>query len=308
MRYALPMLLTVLVVTLALTLAPPPAATAPPAARPLVAAFFPESPCVIGGKLHYVDYAAHTVMVWDGTNTVRLWHRDGTGPSGIVALADGTLLVTGNDDGTLTHLDATGKELAMIRDGDRPFSGPNDFVRDAAGGVYFSASGPWEKNGKDRPPQGKVYYRSAEGKVALVAQDIYYSNGLALIDGGERLLVAEGFQQRVLVYKVGKEGTLSERMVWKRLADIQPPPRDADWASGPDGLKVDSQGNVYICEFGASRILVTRPDGRWLRTIPVPLKGVTNLTFGPDEKSVIVTAVKDATEPYLGAVYEIPNP
>jgi sugar lactone lactonase YvrE len=75
----------------------------------------------------------------------------------------------------------------------------------------------------------------------------------------------------------------------------------------PDGLKVDSRGNIYICQFGAGRILVTRPDGTWLRTIAVPLKGVTNVAFGPDEKMLYVTAVKDAAEPYLGAVYEIPN-
>lgn len=304
MRYALLLLLAGLI----LTGTTPTPAEPTAKARPLVAAFFPESPCYVGGKLHYVDYAAHTVMVWDGANARRLWHRAGSGPSGIVALADGTLLVTGNDDGTLIHLDATSKELATVRDaGDKPFSGPNDFVRDAAGGVYFSASGPWEKDGKDQPPQGRVYYRTLAGKVTLVAMDIHYSNGLALIDQGKRLLVAEGFQQRVLVYQVGKEGALSERAVWKRLADIQPPARDADWASGPDGIKVDSRGNVYVCEFGAARILVTRSDGTWVRTIPVPLKGVTNLTFGPDEKTLIVTAVKDAIEPYLGAVYEIPN-
>jgi sugar lactone lactonase YvrE len=72
-------------------------------------------------------------------------------------------------------------------------------------------------------------------------------------------------------------------------------------------LKADSRGNVYICQFGAARVLVTRPDGTWLRTITLPLKGVTNVAFGPKEETLFVTAVKDANEPYLGVVYEVLN-
>lgn len=37
------------------------------------------------------------------------------------------------------------------------------------------------------------------------------------------------------------------------------------------------------------------------------MKGVTNVAFGFGEKTLYITAVTDAAEPYLGAVYEIPN-
>jgi gluconolactonase len=270
-------------------------------ARPLVAAFFPEGPCFFAGKLHYVDYCAHCVMTWDGQNARRLWHRDKSGPSGLLPLKDGTLLVACYDEGTLVRLDATGLPKGPDRTG---FKGINDFAMDASGGVYFSTSGEWMEGAR---PEGKVYYLSPAGKVSQVAEGIHYANGLAVVEGGKRLLVAEMLKGQVLQYKIGKEGALSNRSVWKRLSDIQPGPRDADWTTGPDGLKADSQGNIYICQFGASRILVTRPDGTWLRTISVPLKGVTNMAFGPGEKILYVTAVKDASEPYLGAVYEIPN-
>ena len=42
-----------------------------------------------------------------------------------------------------------------------------------------------------------------------VADRIHYSNGLALVDGGKRLLVAEGMRNQVLQYTIGKEGVLS---------------------------------------------------------------------------------------------------
>jgi sugar lactone lactonase YvrE len=273
--------------------------------RALVAAFFPEGPCFVAGKLHYVDYSGHSVMTWDGQNPRRLWYRDKTGPSGLLPLKDGTLLVACYDKGTLVQLDASGKEVSVTENPDGPrFNGPNDLAMDPSGGVYFSTSGEWRKEAK---AEGKVYYLSKTGKVSKVADGIHYANGLVVVEGGKRLLVAEMLEGRVLQYTIGEEGKLSHPSVWKRLAEIQPGPKDADWSTGPDGLKTDSKGNIYICQFGAARILVTRPDGTWLRTIPVPLKGVTNVAFGPGEKTVYVTAVKDAAEPYLGAVYEIPN-
>jgi gluconolactonase len=267
----------------------------------LVAAFFPEGPCFRDGRLLYVDYSSHCLMSWDGQNATRLWHRDKTGPSGLIALKDDTLLVACYDEGTLVHLDTSGKELSATKDPDgNPFNGPNDFAMDLAGGVYFSTSGEWAEKAA---PEGKVYYRSPAGEISRVAKGIHYANGLAVVRGGERLLVAETMKSRVLQYTIGKGGSLAGPTVWKQLAA----PRDADWSTGPDGLKTDSEGNVYICHFGASRILVTQPDGTLLRNFRVPLKGVTNVALAPGEKTLYVTAVKDAKEPYLGAVYEIPN-
>lgn len=277
--------------------------------RPLVAAFFPEGPCLVGGKLYYVDYAAHSVMVWDGTDARRLWHRVGTGPSSVIALKDkeDTLLVSAYDEGTLIHLTREGKELAATKaPGGKKYDGPNDFVMDAVGGVYFTTSGTWDR---DARAESKVYYRTPEGKVTEEANGIHYANGLAVVQGeaGPRLLVAESLQNRVLQFTIGKGGRLTGRAVWKRLGDIEPTPKDAEWATGPDGVKVDSRGNVYLCQFGAGRILVAKADGTKLRTILVPLKGVTNVALGKGEETLIVTAVKDSAEPYLGALYEIPN-
>jgi sugar lactone lactonase YvrE len=275
--------------------------------RALVAAFYPEGPCYLGDRLYYVEYSGHRVMIWDGVNTRQFWRQDGSGPSAVLPLKNGDLLVASYDTNTLVRLDSKGKTLETIKaDSDgKPFKGPNDFVTDSHGGVYFSASGKWKKGSKAK---GKVYYWTPDGKVKLVAQDIHYANGLAIIDSGKTLLVAEHLRNRVLKYTIGKEGGLSRGAIWKRLADIQPDPNDADWYTGPDGLKTDLQGNVYICQFGASRILVTGSDGKWLRTIAVPLKYVTNLAFGPREATLFVTAVQDPwQQPYLGAVYAIPN-
>ncbi len=297
---------------LACAVSPPTAdGAAPPApGRALVAAFFPEGPCVVGRTLLYIDYTANAVMAWDGVDAKRVWHRDGSGPSAILPMKDGTLLIACNDHNAVVRIDPAGKkaETRILPPKGQTFNGPNDFAADRDGGVYFSTSGKWEKGA---PVEGRVYYLSPKGKVTCVARGIHYANGLAVVDGGKRLLVAEGMKNQVLQYPIGEGGALGRRSVWKRLADIEPDPEGADWFLGPDGLKADAKGNVYICQFGAGRILVTDKAGRPLRTIRAPrgFLGVTNISFNfkPGENTLYVTAVRGADEPYLGAVFELPN-
>jgi sugar lactone lactonase YvrE len=292
--------------------------TAAPAARPITAAFYPEGPCYADGALYYVEYSAHRVMTSDGRTTKEVWHEEGTGPSAILPLKDGQMLIACYEKHELVRLDAEGNRIGEIGpevDGVK-IQWPNDFAMDADRGVFFSASGEWPKDAKaakDAKPEGKVYYLAPDGKkVSQVAEKIYYSNGLAIIkdeEGGKSLLVAETLRNRVLKYKIGENGSLTGGDVWVELSKILPNPKDADAALGPDGLKADSKGNVYVCQNGAGRILVIGHDRTLRRVVPVPLKYVTNVAFGPQEESLYVTAVRDAwNEPYLGAVYKIPNP
>jgi sugar lactone lactonase YvrE len=112
----------------------------------------------------------------------------------------------------------------------------------------------------------------------------------------------------VLRFDVRDNGTLVNRRVFRRLRDIAPEPADADPYTGPDGLEVDAQGNVYICQYGLGRVLVTDRAGALLRIIEVPGKYVTNIAFGPTQETLYITAATDAwTAPYPGEVYEVAN-
>jgi gluconolactonase len=139
-----------------------------------------------------------------------------------------------------------------------------------------------------------------------VAYLLHYPNGLALTDQGGTLLASEHLAGRVLQFEVQADGSLSNRRVFQRLQDIAAAPAGADAYTGPDGLEVDARGNVYICQYGAGRVLVTDQDGQLIRTIAVPSAYVTNLGFGADQTRIYITAVKDAwTTPYPGEVYEV---
>jgi gluconolactonase len=270
-------------------------------------ASFPEGPLWHGGQLYYVEYGVDGVMRWDGEQSTQVWRQEGCGPSAVVEAGNGNFLVTCYDANTLVEITPAGETLKTLSEDrtGRPFVGPNDAVADAAGGVYFSASGVWDVAA---PIDGRIFYVDSDGTIAEVADDIHYANGLALSPDGNSLYASEMAAQRVLRFEVNDDGTLGKRYLFVRLGDLAADPQGVDIYMGPDGLKTDSAGNLYIAQFEGGRVLVANPAGELVRILAVPAPYVTNLTFGETEATVFVTAATDAwSEPYPGQVYKLEN-
>jgi sugar lactone lactonase YvrE len=264
-------------------------------------AAFPEGPAFVDGKLLYVEYGGNTILSWDGTANTKLWELAGCGPSAVAPLGE-DLAVTCYDNGTVVRVSRDGKTLAT-HDKDAngsPLQGPNDLTSDGKGGLYFTASGPWES----APIVGKVFHLSADGAIRQVADDLHYANGLVLSGDGERLMVNESEAGRVISFAVGEDGTLSDRRLFVRVGAV-------DEASGigayPDGIKLGPDGNFYIGQYSTGRIVVVDKDGKLARVIEVPSPTAPNLAFAPDGEAVYVMSVDDtANAPYWGKVYKVP--
>ncbi|HNB27134.1 MAG TPA: SMP-30/gluconolactonase/LRE family protein [Alphaproteobacteria bacterium] len=267
---------------------------------------YPEGPLWLDGKALYVEYSGHTVMAWDGKANTQIWKQDGCGPAALAKVPEG-LLVTCYDTSTLVTISLDGKTLDTTDSAKAGVSlkGVNDLAEDGKGGIYMSASGVFDTAA---PIEGTVVYRAPDGGFHEVANDIHYSNGMAVTDGGKSLLVSEMLAARVLKFDVAADGSLSNRRVFVRLKDVVADPEGADAYYGPDGLKVGASGNVYIAQNGGGSILVVSPEGKLVRQLPVPGKYVTNVGFGADEGTLIVTAATDPwNAPYPGEVYLVEN-
>lgn len=266
-------------------------------------AAFPEGPVWLDGKLYYVEYGAGVINTWDGTRNVKFWEQEGCGPSAVIPFGEGDFLVTCYDANTVVRVSSDGqtKETYDKDRNGKGFVGPNDFAADKRGGVYFTASGPWES----APIEGKIYYIDPTGTITEAANDVHYANGLALSLDGKTLYCAESEAGRVIQFTVGPDGALSQRRLFVRVGQVDP---DSGAYAYPDGLKMDSKGNLFIGQYSKGRIVVVSPEGKLVKTIDVPSTTAPNLNFGPDEKVIYVMAVDDVNNsPYYGKVYEVPN-
>jgi gluconolactonase len=269
---------------------------------------FAEGPVWHDGRLYYVEYDRNTVTFWDGKSNRIFATLKGCGPSAVIVTAQGEFLTTCYDNGTIGRLAADGKPLPSYdhdRDGNR-FAGPNDFAPDRLGGIYFSDSGH-----PGKAVDGKVFYLAADGTIRLAAADLNAANGLAVSLDGKTLYVVETEENRLLRFRIGPAGHLSERKVFLNLDDLT----HGVGHIYPDGVKIDSRGQIYIGQNPrdphaalAGTIFVVNAEGRLLRSIKLPSPGVPNMAFSPDERTLYVTALDQLDKsPYRGKIYAVSN-
>ena len=91
------------------------------------------------------------------------------------------------------------------------------------------------------------------------------------------------------------------------------------WRTGPDSLKLDRHGNLYVAQLFCGRVLKISPAGKLLHVFDLAAgNGPTNVAFDDGEKprravccltaNLYVSAIKDVKDPQCkGSIVKIPN-
>ena len=171
-------------------------------------------------------------------------------------------------------------ETVADRHNGKPLNSPNDIVVHSSGAIFFTDP-PY---GIDPDPgeQGfnGVYRVDTDGTIALLSQTMNRPNGLALSTDETVLYVDDSRNRHVLAYPLDADLGVGEPYV---LVDM-----DVEAQGGPDGMKLDSQGNLYVT--GPGGLWVVTPEGEHLGTIEFP-QLPANLCFGgPELTTIYVTA------------------
>lgn len=282
-------------------------ATSPEAVTIIDKIPFPEAPLFVNDKLHWVEYISNRLMRLDGDTRTVLHEQEGCGHNGLALSPKRQLVVICYESNEILYLDLDGKVVERI-DSDmngEPFNHPNDIVFTDEGGAYITTSGPFVAEAKEIV--GGVYFR-APGVAGFfeVADDVHFGNGIAVINDGNTLLVAEHNANRILRFDIADDGTLSNRQLFARMTDLLPGPAQPSIWLGPDGMKLDSQGNIFVAHYMGGQVVKISQEGKFLGRFEIPGIAVTNMTFYPDDSSMYVTAVEDATgPPYHGSIWKL---
>ena len=271
----------------------------------------PEGPLYRDGNLYYVGWVSNTLSKWDGKTTTVLNHTEGCGHNGLAFTKEKTFLLACTDEhGAILELDLTGKQLRRWdadKDG-KPFEGGiNDIVVAPNGAAYATVFGPYA----DVPTAvvGKIIYRALGGQQWVeVANDLNYANGIGVSPDQKTLYVSETVGNCILKFTINDDGTLSHRSNFA-LLNLLAKDKNRSWWLGPDSMKIDSKGNIYVAQWFGGKVFKVSPEGKLLHVFEIAAgDGTTNVAFSEGEKELYVTVVKDPKDPRAkGSVVKIPN-
>lgn len=271
----------------------------------------PEGPLFIKGNLYYVGWVSDTLSKWDGNTTTVLNHTPGCGHNGLALTKHRTFMLACTDDpGAILELDMSGKQLHRWdtdSKGGKMVGGINDVVVTADDGVYATIFGNF--NGPPGEVIGRILYLAPGSQQWVeVAGDLNYANGIAVSPDQRTLYVSETVGNCMLKFTINDDGTLSHRANFALLHVLVPDKVTAPYL-GPDSMKVDSKGNVYVAQWTGGKVLKLSPDGKLLHVFDISAgDGTTNVAFGPGEKELYVTVVKDPNDPQArGSIVRISN-
>jgi gluconolactonase len=271
----------------------------------------PEGPLYVDGNLYYVGWIANALSKWDGKTSTVLNSADGCGHNGLALTKKRTFLIAcTNDPGAIIEVDMTGRELrrwSEDSDGRKFDGGINDVVVAANGGAYATVFGPFVD-----PPTvviGRVLYLPPGGqKWIQVADDLNYANGVGISPDQKTLYVSETVGNSIKKFSINDDGTLAHRSNFA-LVNVLTKNKTDSWYIGPDSMKVDGDGNIYVAQWCGGKVLKLSPEGKLLHVFEIAAgDGTTNVAFGPDGKDLYVTVVKDPNDPQAaGAIVKVAN-
>ena len=193
-------------------------------------------------------------------------------------------------------------EILLDRSADGPLLFPNDLCFGPDGMLYFTDSGilfsDFAPGGKVRGDYEKVSYRGRVYRLhpetlelAVLAEDIRFTNGLAFGPGDRHLYVAETITGDILRYEWSPEGLGTAEVFGNVIAPDAPP-----GIKGPDGMAFGKNGDLYVTVFGQGDVTVMAPDGSIRSRIRTAGIAPTNVAFGPDgERRIYVTEDQHGT-------------
>ncbi|MGS0498914.1 SMP-30/gluconolactonase/LRE family protein [Pseudoalteromonas mariniglutinosa] len=158
------------------------------------------------------------------------------------------------------------------------FSSPNDMTMHKNGDIFFTDPN-WQLGERTQQmPYTGVYKLSNTGVLSLIDDTLEKPNGVAL-SPDQRTLYIGDFSNRVSKYAIDKNGDISPR-------------EDFIKVTSPDGIKVDSAGNIYVSSHKKGVINIYTPHGKKIDRIKLG-PNVTNLAFGgKDRKTLLITTAK----------------
>ncbi|HBJ36973.1 MAG TPA: hypothetical protein DDZ51_19885 [Planctomycetaceae bacterium] len=239
---------------------------------------------------------------------IRSVYRISAGSNGLIFDRTGRLIICEPVRRRVTRIQADGKTTVLAETfSGMKFNQPNDLTIDSKNRIYFSDPNYGDRSAMELVDEaGKhvegIYRIDVDGKVTrIITHEVDRPNGLVVTQDDQFLYVADnnnsaGGARKLWRFRLTAEGNVdasTRKMIY-------------DWGTtrGPDGMKLDSLGRLYVAA-GLNRpnpphetadnptagVYVFSPAGDLLDFVNIPRDETTNCAFGDNDlKTLYITA------------------
>ncbi|MDI6452824.1 SMP-30/gluconolactonase/LRE family protein [Peloplasma aerotolerans] len=229
---------------------------------------FPEGPVVTDkGNIYCVELLGGAITEFHrDTKTISRYDVGGA-PNGMMVKDDRTLIFCDSKNNAIRSLDVKTGETKTLADqvNGTPLRAPNDLIQDSEGNILFTCPG-----GSQRQPIGYMCALNKNNEVSIIADNMYFPNGLLLINNEKNIIINETWQHRLLIGDWNKKTLKIENI--RTFYTI-------GGNAEPDGLTLSKDNLIYAAVYGTGMIWVFDTKGTLINQIQLPGNCPTNLYF-----------------------------
>ncbi len=236
--------------------------------------------------LFFSDIPGNRIHRWSPEDGMSVFREPSHHSNGLALDAQGRL-ISCEHSGRRLRIEENG-EIKTLTDSyqGKKLNSPNDVVVCRDGSLVFTDPpyGLSNRHGVDAIQEqeflGVFRLPHGESEPVLLVDDFERPNGLAVTSDQKTMYVADTARKHIRTFDVQDDGSITNGRIFAELQSDEP--------GAPDGMKLDTDGNVYCTGPGA--VWVFNPEGDLLGKILLP-QIAANLGWGDqDRKALYFTA------------------
>ncbi len=234
-----------------------------------------EGPAVdTAGNLYAVNYGREGtigIITPAGDSSIFVELPNGSIGNGIRFNSKGTMMIADYTNHNILRVNMANKQVSVYAH-NAAMNQPNDIAIDSKDRLY--ASDPnWKNN------TGQIWRVDTNGQIQLLEDSMGTTNGIEVSPDEKNLYVNESVQRNVWVYDLSDSGTISNKRLLIQFPDF-----------GMDGMRCDTDGNLYITRHGKGTVAKVSPQGKLLAEIKLKGTKPSNIAFGgTDGRTAFIT-------------------
>ena len=171
----------------------------------------------------------------------------------------------------------------------------NDLYADSSGRILAGTVPIHEDGSWNTGATGHLWRIDSIGHAACLQGGVGFSNGIGTSPDGRYVYQSDTFARRIIRYELDDVRVAARQVISTASVD-----------GYPDGLAIDTDGNLWVAMFEGGIVAQLTHDGSLIAAIELPSPKVTSVSFGgADLTDLYVSVCSAPDEPGTGGIFRV---